>query len=132
MSYNKIELNILLSLNSSRLDESDFILLAVKFLEKSLNKSDDLPAFLQDMQSLYFKQDYKESIEKIINFAKKNESLLSPNIIQRLIAISSNLKSSSKDNDSRRLYESLYAEHLESVIKQAKDFSMFNKLIASL
>ncbi len=131
MSYNKIELNILLSLNSSRLDESDFILLSVKFLEKSLNKSEDLPVFLQDIQSIYFKQDYKEAIEKIIDFAKKNDSLLSPNVVQRLIAISSNLKSSPKDNDSRRLYESLYADHLESVIKEANDFSMFNELIDS-
>ncbi|HAT9519764.1 TPA: type IV secretion protein Dot, partial [Legionella pneumophila subsp. pneumophila] len=38
MSYQKIELSISLSLDSPKLDESDFILLSVKYLEKSLGK----------------------------------------------------------------------------------------------
>lgn len=64
MSYQKIELSISLSLDSPKLDESDFILLSVKYLEKSLGKKKEFSGFFEDIEQLYFKQNYKEAIEK--------------------------------------------------------------------
>ncbi|HAT1597090.1 TPA: type IV secretion protein Dot [Legionella pneumophila] len=128
MSYQKIELSISLSLDSPKLDESDFILLSVKYLEKSLGKKREFAGFFEDLERLYFKQNYKEAIEKILDFCKKNESLLSQKVIQRLVEVAPKLKSNPKDNESRRLYETLYADHLESVIKQESDLSVFNEL----
>ncbi|HAU0241045.1 TPA: lpg2527 family Dot/Icm T4SS effector [Legionella pneumophila] len=128
MSYQKIELNISLSLDSPKLDESDFILLSVKYLEKSLGKKKEFSVFFEDIEKLYFKQNYKEAIEKILDFCKKNESLLSEQVVQRLAEVAPRLKSNPKDNESRRLYETLYADHLESVIKQESDLSVFNEL----
>ncbi|HBC0467240.1 TPA: type IV secretion protein Dot [Legionella pneumophila] len=128
MSYQKIELSISLSLDSPKLDESDFILLSVKYLEKSLGKKREFAGFFEDIERLYFKQNYKEAIEKILDFCKKNESLLSQKVVQRLVDIAPKLKSNPKDNESRRFYETLYADHLESVIKQESDLSVFNEL----
>ncbi|HAT1923753.1 TPA: type IV secretion protein Dot [Legionella pneumophila] len=128
MSYQKIELSISLSLDSPKLDESDFILLSVKYLEKSLGKKREFAGFFEDIERLYFKQNYKEAIEKILDFCKKNESLLSQKVVQRLVEVAPRLKSNPKDNESRRLYETLYADHLESVIKQESDLSVFNEL----
>ncbi len=128
MSYQKIELSISLSLDSPKLDESDFILLSVKYLEKSLGKKREFAGFFEDIERLYFKQNYKEAIEKILDFCKKNESLLSQKVVQRLVEVDPRLKSNPKDNESRRLYETLYADHLESVIKQESDLSVFNEL----
>ncbi|HCC3201128.1 TPA: lpg2527 family Dot/Icm T4SS effector, partial [Legionella pneumophila] len=128
MSYQKIELSISLSLDSPKLDESDFILLSVKYLEKSLGKKKEFSVFFEDIEKLYFKQNYKEAIEKILDFCKKNESLLSEQVVQRLAEVAPRLKSNPKDNESRRLYETLYADHLESVIKQESDLSVFNEL----
>lgn len=71
MSYQKIELSISLSLDSPKLDESDFILLSVKYLEKSLGKKKEFSGFFEDIEQLYFKQNYKEAIEKILDFSKK-------------------------------------------------------------
>ncbi|HGF0882694.1 TPA: type IV secretion protein Dot, partial [Legionella pneumophila] len=48
MSYQKIELSISLSLDSPKLDESDFILLSVKYLEKSLGKKKEFSVFFED------------------------------------------------------------------------------------
>ncbi|HAT1882759.1 lpg2527 family Dot/Icm T4SS effector [Legionella pneumophila] len=128
MSYQKIELSISLSLDSPKLDESDFILLSVKYLEKSLGKKREFAGFFEDIERLYFQQNYKEAIEKILDFCKKNESLLSQKVVQRLVEVAPGLKSNPKDNESRRLYETLYADHLESVIKQESDLSVFNEL----
>lgn len=54
--------------------------------------------------------------------------MLSEQVVQRLAEVAPRLKSNPKDNESRRLYETLYADHLESVIKQESDLSVFNEL----
>ena len=128
MSYAKIELNLLLALESPKLDESDFILLSTKLLEKRLGNNEKFPAFFKQVKKQYLEQDYKSAIENILTFCKENEARLGTNVMQRLIATASHVKSNPKDNDSRRFYENLYAEQLESILKQGFDPSIFDDL----
>ena len=128
MSYGKIELNLLFALESSKLDESDFILLAVKLMEKKLSKTPGFPDFFEHIKRQYLVQDYKGAITNILDLCKKNKTLLGEHAVQRLVDAATQLKNNPGDNVSRRFYETLYAKHLEAISRQNTDFSMFNEL----
>ncbi|WP_115702710.1 hypothetical protein [Legionella sainthelensi] len=128
MSYTKIESSLLLALDYPKLDESDFILLLTKFLEKKLGNNDNYPSFSKQIQKYYLEQEYKKAIENILRLCQENETLLGTNLVQRLITKSSQVTSNPKDNESRRFYEVLYAEHLESILRKDFDCSIFDEL----
>ncbi|KTD60439.1 substrate of the Dot/Icm secretion system [Legionella santicrucis] len=128
MSYTKIENGLLLALEYPKLDESDFILLATKLLEKKLAHNESFPALLKQIQKYYLEQNYKDALENIIKLCKENETLLGINVVQCLITKATQIKSEPKDNESRRFYEVLYGEHLESILRKDFDCSIFDEL----
>jgi len=123
-----MELNLLFTLESSCLDESDFILLAVKLLEKKLGKAQCFPVFFEQINGQYLEQDYKEAITNILSLCKNNEALVGEHIVKGLVRAATQLSNNPKENVSRRFYETLYARHLETIIRQNIDFSMFDEL----
>jgi hypothetical protein len=131
MIYSASKLNELITASTSRLDESDFILICSRFIEVACSANNETNIFLLDIKHLYLQQSYQEAIAKILIFCKKNESILGEGTVSQLVTSSSTLVSNPKENDSRRLYETLYANVLEDAIKQENDFSMFNELIES-
>lgn len=128
MSYTKIESGLLLALDYPKLDESDFILLSSKLIEKKLGNHKNYPAFSKQIQKHYLELEYKEAIENILRLCQENETLLGSNVVQRLITKASQITSAPKDNESRRFYEVLYAEHLESILRNDFDCSIFDDL----
>ncbi|KTC83301.1 hypothetical protein [Legionella cincinnatiensis] len=128
MSYTKIESGLLLALDYPKLDESDFILLSTKLLEKKLGNNENYPAFLKQIQKHYLEQEYKKAIENILRLCKEHETRLGTNVVQRLITKASQITSDPKDNESRRFYEVLYAEHIESILRKDFDCSVFDEL----
>ncbi|KTD11940.1 substrate of the Dot/Icm secretion system [Legionella gratiana] len=128
MSYTKIESGLLLALESPKLDESDFILLSIKLLEKKLGNNDDFPIFLKQIQKQYLEQEYKDALQNILKLCKENEALLGASVVQLLITRAAQVTSDPKDNESRRFYEVLYAEHLESILRKDFDCSIFDGL----
>ena len=128
MSYRKIELNLLFTLASSSLDESDFILLAVKLLEKKIGKTPCFPVFFEQIKRQYLDQDYKGAITNILSLCKKNETIVVEHVAKVLDKAATQLTNNPKENVSRRFYETLYARHLERIIRENNDFSMFDEL----
>lgn len=123
-----MEQRLLLALEYPKLDESDFILLTIKLLENKLPNTEDFLAFVTQIQKQYLEQEYPVVIENILNLCRKNEAILGTDLVQHLVTTASHLKSVPQDNESRRFYETLYAEHLEFRLKEDFDCSIFDEL----
>lgn len=128
MSYAKIEKNLLSALKSPKLDESDFILLSARLLEKKLGTIDGVNDLLQQIRAQYLVQDYKGALDNISSLYLKHQSILGDSVVKSLEDARAQLKSDPNDNESRRFYETLYAAHLDLLLKSETDFSMFDEL----
>ena len=125
----KFEKNLLLALDSPTLDTSDFILISTRIIENDLkNFSESNKKIIFEIRKQYMQQEYQLAIENIFKLINENKNLFNDNLIQKLSEISNNLKSSPKDNNSRRFYESLYAKALENKIANESYLLPFKEL----
>lgn len=128
VSHYNLNQHLLITLNSTKLDESDFILLATKLLEINLKQSSDFLYLYPYIKHQYLLQNYSNVIASIADLYRKHERLLGTNLVQKVLNKIPFLISDPKENNSRRFYETLYAYALESLIKKENNYSTFTEL----
>lgn len=128
MSNLKKNQPLLMVLNSPKLDTSDLILLTTKILEDNLDESPELLEAYSYIQKQYLIQDYDSALIHIAGLYTNYEPQLGTKIVHNVLSKLTVLSNHPQENNSRRFYETTYANTLEALIKEEDDYAIFTKL----